>query len=148
MKREIPWLWRPLLVCIVLLVTLLPIRTLAAPDWAACVVDETGRPVSDVLVRESYQNYSAESEGHKEDEYSGANGCVHFSLKLTSASLLRRFLAIIGSGTAGVHASFGPYDYVTAFDGGARGDDVRGGFDYAWKGSPRHVDSLLVLRSR
>ena len=121
--------------------------TLAAPDWSACVIDESSRPVPGVLVRESYQNYSAESEGHEEDQYSDANGCVHFASKSISASLLRRLIAIAHSGMAGVHASFGPYDYVTAFRGGARGDDVRGGYDYAWTGSPPHVDSSLVLRS-
>ena len=148
MKRDTPWLWRSLFVCIVLLLALLPIKTVAAPDWSACVVDETSRPLPGILIRESYQNYSVESEGHEEDQYSGANGCAHFSLKLTSASLFKRLIAFARSSMAGVHASFGPYDYVTAFDGGARGDDVRNGFDYAWKGSPRHVDSLLVLRSR
>jgi len=76
-----------------------------------------------------------------------AKGCVHFAPKLTKASVLRRLIAIARSGTAGVHASFGPYDYVTAFQGGAHGEDVRGGYEYAWTGSPRHVDSSLILRS-
>ncbi len=147
MRRNNPWLWRSSIVSILLLVALLPMTTLAAPDWSACVIDESSRPVPGVLVRESYQNYSAESEGHEEDQYSDANGCVHFASKSISASLLRRLIAIAHSGMAGVHASFGPYDYVTAFQGGARGDDVRGGYDYAWTGSPRHVDSSLVLRS-
>jgi len=147
MRRNNPWLWRSSIVSILLLVALLPMTTLAAPDWSACVIDESSRPVPGVLVRESYQNYSAESEGHEEDQYSDANGCVHFASKSISASLLRRLIAIAHSGMAGVHASFGPYDYVTAFRGGARGDDVRGGYDYAWTGSPRHVDSSLVLRS-
>ena len=71
MKRDTPWLWRSLFVCIVLLLALLPVKTVAAPDWSACVVDETSRPLPGILVRESYQNYSVESEGHEEDQYSG-----------------------------------------------------------------------------
>jgi hypothetical protein len=147
MKQNNSSRWRFLIVGILLLVALLPVTTLAAPDWSACVVDESSKPVPGVLVRESYQNYSAESEGHEEDQYSDANDCVHFAPKLTRASLFRRLIEIAHSAMAGVHASFGPYDYVTAFQGNARGDDVRGGYEYAWTGSPRHVDSSLVLRS-
>jgi hypothetical protein len=147
MKRNNPWLWRSLIVGILLLVAFLPVTTLAAPDWSVCVVNESNRPVPGVLVRESYQNYSAEYGGNEEDQYADARGCVHFAPKLTRASVVRRLIAIARSATAGVHASFGPYDYVTAFQGGARGDDVRGGYEYAWTGSPRHVDSTLVLRS-
>jgi hypothetical protein len=147
MKRNNPWFWRSLIAGILLLVAFLPVTTLAAPDWSVCVVNESNRPVPGVLVRESYQNYSAEYGGNEEDKYADARGCVHFAPKLTRASVVRRLIAIARSATAGVHASFGPYDYVTAFQGGARGDDVRGGYEYAWTGSPRHVDSSLVLRS-
>lgn len=134
MEQSNSWPWRFLIVGILLLVALLPVTTLAAPDWSACVVDESNKPVPGVLVRESYQNYSAESEGHEEDQYSDANGCVHFAPKLTRASLLRRLIEIAHSAMAGVHASFGPYADVTAFQGNARGDDVRGGYEYAWTG--------------
>jgi hypothetical protein len=83
MKQNNSSRWRFLIVGILLLVALLPVTTLAAPDWSACVVDESSKPVPGVLVRESYQNYSAESEGHEEGQYSDANGCVHFAPKLT-----------------------------------------------------------------
>jgi hypothetical protein len=147
MKQNNSWLWRFLIAGAILLMAFFPMTTLAAPDWSACVIDESSKPVPGVLVRENYQNYSAESEGHQEDRYSDANGCVHFAPKLTRASLLRRAIEIAYSAMAGVHASFGPYAYVIAFQGDARGDDVRGGYEYTWTGSPRHVDSSLVLRS-
>jgi hypothetical protein len=78
---------------------------------------------SGVLVRESYQNSSAESRGHEEDQFSDANGCIHFAPKLTKASALRRAIAIAVSGLEGVHANFGPYAYVTAFRGSATSGD-------------------------
>jgi len=68
MKQNNPWLWRSLIVGILLLAALLPVTTLAAPDWSVCVVNESNRPVPGVLVRESYQNYSAESGGNEEDQ--------------------------------------------------------------------------------
>lgn len=147
MKRNISWWWRFSILGGLLLSALVPVTTLAAPDWSACVVDESHKPVSGVLIRESYQNYSAESEGHEEDRYADANGCVHFASKVTRASLLSRVVEIVRSATGGVHSSFGPYAYVTAFQGNAYSDDVRGGYEYAWQGTPRHVDSSLVLRS-
>jgi hypothetical protein len=117
MKQNTSWPWRFLIVGILLPVALLPVTTLAAPDWSACVLDESNKPVHSVLVRESYKNDSAESEGHEEDQYSDANGCVHFVPKLTRASRPGRLIEIAHSVMAGVHASFGPYDYVTAFQG-------------------------------
>jgi hypothetical protein len=111
-----------------------------------CVVNPSNYPVSGILVRESYQNYSAESEGYEENMYTNAQGCVHFPAKRTRASALRRAAAILASATGGGHASFGPYSYVTAFSEGNRGDDIRGGYEYAWQGSPVQERSILILR--
>jgi hypothetical protein len=129
----------------VLVASLWPISTLSAPDWTVCVVDESNRPVTGVLVRESYQNYSAESDGHEEDLYTDAEGCVRFTPKYVRSALIRRLVVILYSATAGVHASFGSYSFVTAFRGAQSGVDVRGGYLYGWKGSPAQLKSTLVL---
>jgi hypothetical protein len=125
---------------------LLPVRTVSAPDWDACVVDTSNRPASGVLVRQSYQNYSAEFSAHDEDLYTNAKGCVHFATKKITSPLLIRLFAILSSATAGVHASFGPYSSVVAFEGAQTRNDVRNGYIYSWTGTSKHESSILTLR--
>ena len=146
MIHGIGWRWWVVIAAIALMAALWPLKSQSAPDWTVRVVDESNAPVSGVLVRESYQNYSAEWSGHEEDQYSDSRGCARFAPKMIRSSLLKRLAVTITSALGGVHASFGPYDYVTAFSGNLRGDDVRGGLEFAWKGTPSHVDSLLTLR--
>jgi hypothetical protein len=140
-------LWRLSIAVFLLLLAFCPVKTMDAPDWNVCVVDEANQPVRGVLVRESYQNYSAEWQGHEEDQYTDEHGCVHFAPKAAWISPLKRLAVIATSALAGVHASFGPNAYVIAFHENLSGDDVKGGIEYAWKGAPSHVDSTLVLRS-
>jgi hypothetical protein len=130
-----------------LLPTLWPISTLSAPEWSVCVLDESNRPVAGVLVRESYQNYSAELQGQEEDLYTDANGCVSFLPKRVKSSLLKRLGVILSSATGGVHASFGPHSSVTAFRAGKVGDDIRAGLLFSWEGSPTQMKSILHLRN-
>jgi len=139
--------WYLLIASVLLLAGIWPVETQSAPDWSVCVVDESNNPVSRILVRESYKNYSAEWQGHEEDLFTDASGCVRFAPKAVRSSLAKRLAVIFTSALGGVHASFGPYDYVIAFSGNLRGDDIKGGYEYAWKGTPSRVDSLLVLRS-
>ena len=147
MKRIDGWRWRLLAGAAILLVALLPVKSQSAPDWSVCVVDESNSPVTGVLVRESYTNYSAEWEGHEEDQYSDNHGCVWFATKTVRSSPLKRIAVIITSASGGVHSSFGPHAMVTAFSEVRRGDDVRNGHEFAWEGGPSHEDSKLVLRS-
>jgi len=128
-----------------LCVALLPVRTVGAPDWDACVVDASNHPIPGVLVRESYQNYSAEFSGHEQDLYTDARGCVHFPTKRITSPLFMRLLAILSSATAGVHASLGPYSSVVAFEGTQTGNDVRNGYIYSWTGESQRETSILTL---
>ena len=132
---------------VLLLPSLLPISTLNAPEWSVCVLDESNRPVGGVLVRESYQNYSAELEGHEEDLYTDAGGCVSFLPRHVKSSLLKRIVVMLLSATAGGHASFGPHSSVTAFRAGQVGDDIRGGLLFVWEGAPTRMRSVLRLRN-
>jgi hypothetical protein len=145
--RNDRWCWRFLIAAILLVAAFWPVTTLSAPLWSVCVVDEANNPVARVLVRESYQNYSAEMQGREEDLYTDTRGCVRFPAKSVRSSLMKRLTVFCSAALGGVHASFGPYAYVTAFSGQLRGDDVRGGYEFSWKGSPGQVDSMLVLRS-
>jgi hypothetical protein len=129
----------------ILFVALIPIRTVSAPDWNVCVVDASNRPVSGALVREAYQNYSAEFSSHDQDLYTDAKGCVHFSTKKVTSPLFMRMLAILYAAAAGVHASFGPNSYVIAFEGTLTGEDVRSGYIYTWTGAPQQEASTLKL---
>ena len=58
-------LWRLSIAVFLLLLAFCPVKTMDAPDWNVCVVDEANQPVRGILVRESYQNYSAEWQGHR-----------------------------------------------------------------------------------
>jgi hypothetical protein len=135
-----------LVVGISLCVLVFPVRTTSAPDWDVCVVDASGRPVPGTLVREFYQNYSAEFDGHQEDLYSDWQGLVHFSKKHVTAPLLIRLMAILYEASALAHGSYGPDSYVIAFNSTRTGNDVRNGLIYAWKGSSNHETSILTLR--
>jgi len=78
----------------VVLAMLWPIKTLSAPAWDVTVVDKSGVPVAGITVRESYQNYSAESTGHEEDQQTDIQGEAKFTRKTLSASLLQRVLGL------------------------------------------------------
>jgi len=138
--------WKVLFVCAPALVAFWPVESLSAPDWTVCVVNESGTPAVGVLVRESYENYSAEWGDHEEDQYSDARGCVRFARKTIIAPQVIRLAAILTSALGLAHASFGPHSYVTAFSEDFRADDERNGRIYDWNGSPSEVSSKIVLR--
>src|SRR5215471_5631363 len=74
------------------------------------VVDENGKPIQGITVREIWQNYSLEVEGHEMDRQTDANGQVSFPAHRAEYSLLSQ---IAGSLSAIVrfnaHASYGPH---------------------------------------
>ena len=53
------------LIFAVLACWLIPVSSLAAPEWEVTVVDEHGKPVEGMTVRETWQNYSVEVVGSK-----------------------------------------------------------------------------------
>jgi len=101
--------------------------------------------IRDINVRESYQNHSAETTSHELTLTSGADGLVHFPSKTLWRPLLLRLPVIVMSSLGGVHASFGPHAYVFAFGTGLEGDIVKNGYVYDWDGSPRSVQSVIVV---
>jgi len=129
-----------------LLVGLLPIRYLASPRWDVWVVQDTGHPVSGIDVRLTYQDYSAEGQGHELTTITDETGHALFPPQYRRASLLQRIFYTLSSATAGVHASFGRHAYVFAFGGGHEGDAVSGKYVTDWQGVPDTMESKIVLK--
>ena len=89
-------------------VLLYPFESTVVPARSVLVVTEDEHPIQDVVVRQIWQNYSIESEGHEEDLRSDENGRVSFPERTVRASVPRRILQpILNVVRQGVHASFG-----------------------------------------
>jgi hypothetical protein len=107
--------WWKLAAAAVLICGLIPIPYLASPEWNVLVVDESGRPLSNILVRLDYENYSVEESSHEDEQTTDSNGRVMFPSHKSSASILRRCYYTAQSAMALAHASFGPSATVDAF---------------------------------
>jgi hypothetical protein len=123
-----------------------PFPSLRAPDWDVWVIDERGDPLQGITVRESYRDYSAEFQGGEEDLKTDNQGHVRFPAKTLRASSVQRLMVIASSAADGVHAGFGPHDYVFAFGNGLQGADVGHGVVVDWTGSPAVMESHIVMR--
>ena len=92
----------------VLVVLAYPYETTVVPEQRALFVTNDMHPIKDALIRQSWQHYSLESEGHEEDLPTDSHGRVTFPKRTIRAPLIWRALgplaAIAGQG---VHASFG-----------------------------------------
>jgi hypothetical protein len=117
----------------------------AVPDWSVTVVDGSGLPVEGITVRESYQDYSIEAQGHERDQLTDVSGKAHFAHITVWHSLGRRAVGTILSAlTGGVHASFGTHASVFAF-GKGEGSAIRNGYVEDWTGSPGVFASKIVV---
>jgi hypothetical protein len=103
LRRKILWV-----VIALGIVFLYPFESTVLPSQNVLVVTEAWRPIQDVKVRQIWQHYSFESEGHEEDLTTDANGRITFPRRTIRASILRRILHPLWNVlTQGVHASFG-----------------------------------------
>lgn len=134
------------LVVALLPVGLLPIPSLATPRWEVWVVDENGHPKQGMTVRLSWQNYTLETEGHEEDMRTDQNGYVVFPARTIRASAFTRIAGAIRAAQSGVHASFGPHDYVFAFGQGLQGDAISGRYLVDWTGKPPEMQFRIVVK--
>jgi hypothetical protein len=141
--------WYLLIVLITLVLILAwPTTSAESPLWEVWVVNETGQPLGGMIVTLSYQNYSAESEGHLERKQTDANGYVMFSQRSLRASRLRRIVATLVSARDGVHAGFGPHAYVWADGNGLTGYAISNGYVTDWRGAPTRMSSRIVAHAR
>jgi hypothetical protein len=121
-----------------------PFESLQAPAWEVSVVDASNNPVSGARVRESYQDYSAESKGNEADLVTDLTGKVTFPARTVRASVLKRLAMVLSSATAGIHASFGPHAQIFVF-GNMEGTSVKNGVVEDWTESPRVNMSVIVV---
>jgi hypothetical protein len=136
-------------VAVAVCVAFIPVKSLNCPAWDVWVTDQSGQPVSDVTVRLTCRNYSAERESHEIDAITDAQGHVAFSARTLSASLWHRAVATLSSATAGTHASFGPHASVFAFGNGLEGFAIdKRNFVVDWTGKPGHMESRIVVVPR
>jgi len=148
MRWNNAWLWRSLILIGLLLAVFFSISTLVPPDWTACVADEAGQPLS--------QRYS--SERTTRITLPNPKGTRKIGIRALPVVYILP-LSLCRCLCCGAWCSrsisdrrrprqFRPHDSVIAFDGAATGSDIRDRNLYKWTGSPRHVNSRLVLRSR
>lgn len=125
----------------------LPANPLAAPKWDVVVVDENGRVVEGITVREIWQNYSVEMVGHEEDRQTDANGRAIFEARESDYSVLRQ---LAGTAFASIrlnpHSSYGPHATVFAFGKGLEGGATTGDYVLDWTGSPPSVSCRIVAK--
>jgi len=131
---------------VLVVISLTPIPYLASPDWQVWVVDESGSPVPDALVRLEYQNYSVEMSEHEEDRVADSQGYAHFPEHRRSASIIQRCWYSGLSARALAHASFGLHDWVLAFGNGTEGEAISSGIVVDWPGNPERMESRIVLK--
>jgi len=120
---------------------LVPYPSLVVPPWRLQVVDPDGRPMPAIKVRQHWQNYSFESEGHEIDARTDAAGWVAFPARAASKSALFRIIVPVGNGVlGGVHASFGPSSMIQAWN-----NEYEGWVHYKAQGQ---LPDRLVLSKR
>jgi hypothetical protein len=126
---------------------LFPVSSLAAPQWEVTVVDEHGKPVEGMTVRETWQNYSVEATGHETDRQTDANGHATFPAHKTEYSLLSQVAGTLSALMHfNVHASYGPHASVFAFGKHFEGTAITGKYVTDWTGYPPSMQSRVVVR--
>jgi hypothetical protein len=79
-------------VALLALPCLWPYETVVVPEWSVRTIDELGNPVARVPLRETWQHYSIESQGHEQDLSTNDRGYVTFPLRTVRANLIMRAL--------------------------------------------------------
>jgi hypothetical protein len=126
---------------------LFPVSSLAAPKWEVTVVDEHGKPVEGMTVRETWQNYSVEATGHETDCQTDVSGHAIFPARKTEYSLLSQVAGTLSAlSHFNVHASYGPHASVFAFGEHLEGTATTRQYVTDWTGYPSSVQSRIVVR--
>ena len=90
-----------------------PFQSTVVPEWKIRIVDETGKPVPNVVVREQWRDHSVEFHGHNEERITDSEGYVFFPRRTVRAPLMFR---VVGStlATLNVHGESGPWAVSTS----------------------------------
>jgi hypothetical protein len=113
----------PVLPVLLIIGLVYPFEMTVVPQQNILVVTEDMRPIRGKLVRQVWQHYSLESQGHEEDLLTDENGRVSFARRTIRASFISQAIgAITNISHAGVHASFGVDTYILVLWGGTPND--------------------------
>src|SRR5437588_6235689 len=110
-----------------------PKGTLVVPAWRIQVVDEAGKPLRNVFVREVWQDYDVEDSDHEADGRTDQNGFVSFPERREPrvSKLIRTKNRLKNLRELGVHASYGVYAYIIAWGDILGCKRLEGDADYA-----------------
>ena len=104
---------------IVAAILLFPYDQTIAPEWTIHTLDANRRPLANITVREVWQQFSLESEGHEEDRLTDSSGRVQFPRRYRRSSVGQRLIGCLKQVMmTGVHASCGVNSYLVAFGNG------------------------------
>ena len=145
--RATPSLLVLVVVASVLAFCLAPINWPAAPRWDVLVVDELGKPVQGMTVRETWYNYSVDRGQGTEDRQSDVDGRVTFPARRSRYTVLRRSRGTLSAlRHSTVPSSYGPHANVFAFGKCLEGTAMTSGFATDWTGSPAHMQSRIIAK--
>jgi len=85
---------------------------MTAPAWRVQIVDESGKPIPGIQVREGWAYFGLDLAPEIDDRVTDSDGHIAFPRRVTWASVATR--ATLGDPTDGVHA--GPSLYIQACD--------------------------------
>ena len=131
-----------LLILLSAFVVLYPFKVTVVPSWRIQVVDTSGNPVPNMGIRQEWQHYSIEKDGHWEDSITDENGYATFPERTARASLLQRMFIALTNAPWVLHASWGSHSYIIVLAGP---DYLNDAASFNGTGSP---PSRVVLRHR
>lgn len=90
---------------VVTVAMLYPIETTVVPEWNVQTIDESGRPVGQVRLRQSWENYRIKPESYEQYIVTDVNGYATFPSRAIRANLLLRIIRTVS--TFNLHGSPG-----------------------------------------
>lgn len=98
---------------------LFPFETTVVPPKSVLVLTEDRKPIEGASVRQIWQNYSLESDGHEQDLTTNESGRVTFPRRTIRANILKRAVRPIWNiFRQGIHASYGIHTEILELGGG------------------------------
>lgn len=113
--KKLKWLIPVAVFLIALFVPFFPVNVV--PEWPLRLVDESGQPVANARVDQSWKDYSLEffSFGHIDESFSSdADGMITFPARNIRVSIAQVIAARIVDFITGInpHASYGPHSHA------------------------------------
>lgn len=101
------------------IILLFPNKQIVAPEWTIDTLDANMHPLANITVREVWQQYSLENQGHREDRLTDSSGRVQFPRRYIRSSISQRTFGCLKQVlTTGVDASCGANSFLVAFGKG------------------------------